>query len=497
MKNKLLITYLPNIEYYTTTVPTSIGHITSFIKDEGYSVEQENLDSKLRLKRQKSCKEVVDFTLFKDGPRLKMHLQSNDSQIKEETEKILKLSKFTEFDVVGISVLSEGQIGTSLCFAKLVKEKNPDVNIVLGGPVLFHDDIEISKFSFIDFVVRGEGELAMKGIMDYLEDKIKLQEIPSVTYDGNRNKIDFPKIDDIPAPTLKNIYEDYFKVYEEMQSKEEEDKPIIPYQISRGCKNRCFFCEHRNHEVIELKDPHKIVNDLKKIADEIHGEYYIYFGCNSVNLSRQHVEKICDLLIEKNVNIKWVSFGFSDEDFDIDLVEKMKKSGCVSLSFGLESGSQNLLDKMNKNMKIEHIENSLRYCFKAGIITDISILIGTPWEKKEHIIETIRFIERNKKNINIAYVCIFNLYPGSSLFKKMYQEKAISEDRKGVLKKYSSDNLPENDKLRRLKRVIETVLERSGIEIYRFGFAEDGFDIDDPIKEVEKIMLFEEGIKDA
>jgi len=118
-------------------------------------------------------------------------------------------------------------------------------------------------------------------------------------------------------------------------------------------------------------------------------------NCNLIELS-----KLCDLIIDDGFKIRWSGFAVIDKGMDLALLEKMKQAGCFGLNFGIESGSQNVIDKMRKGFRIKDAEQNIRDAFGIGVEVVANFIIGFPGESEEDFRQTLDFISRNLQYIS-------------------------------------------------------------------------------------------------
>lgn len=358
----------------------------------------------------------------------KSFVRSFDKELKLEVNKLLSFLKFGEFDVIGFSIMYRMQFDIAVLLAKAIKSKK-DAKIIMGGSFFNNADSValLQENRVIDYILIGEGEKSMLKLLKYLSNhkKVSLSKIGGLVYRELdkilRNKREVLNIDNTPLPDYDNIIKDYLKAGNPI------DILVIPYQISRGCKGSCLFCNFKGDYAVNLKSPKLIVKDIKKLIKKYNIRNF-YFSCNTVNMSNSHLRKLCLELIRSKVKIRWGAFA-RPEKLDLKLLKFMKEAGCYSLEYGIESGSQRMIDYLKKGFTVEDIERVIRDTKKAGIIVTGGLMFNIPTEKKEDIIETIRFIDRNKYWLDALKIHLFYLSYGSHLYlKKNYLIEQIKND---------------------------------------------------------------------
>ena len=206
-----------------------------------------------------------------------------------------------------------------------------------------------------------------------------------------------------------------------------ENIDIIPTHTSRGCPHRCAFCINAiTKNFWRARPPEKVIEDLKIIASK---DYFknkpMRFWDENFFVDKKRAEKIIDMMIEQNLIIPWETTMRTDyirTDFINDeFLAKLKKSGCYLLSFGAESGSNEILKKIDKDIKREDILNSAKMCVKHSIIPQYSFMVGLPGEHRKDINLTLSLIEdliKIDSSVQILGPQAFRPYPGGALYSE-------------------------------------------------------------------------------
>jgi len=425
---KILLIYPPSNWTFWNFLPEGISRLTSYLKSKGFNVKQENLDVKCFYHNfvAKSDDDKIDLNIFNDYGRVTNFLMGKaDLYIEENIQKMLNYLGTDKTNLIGFSIPFDEQYLISLCLAKKIKEKIY-TKIVLGGQGVTWKAFEIlEKFNFIDYVIKGEGEASLPILCGMLKNnKMIKKKIPGLVYRGEssicENKIKNCNLNNIPVPSYENI-ELYFKI---------KQMGIIgginiPYQISRGCNGKCIFCGFDNNDIF-LKSPKKIVSDLKKISKKYNLQSF-YLACNTINISNEHLSGVCEEIKKNKLKIKWQSFA-RPTNLNLDRLRLMKEAGCYELEYGVETGSQRLLNYLKKGLYIREIKNVLENTKKAGITVKIDLILNIPGETEEDIKETISFIKKNAKNIDKVIIHKFFLAPGSRMCGESQRLYEISDN---------------------------------------------------------------------
>lgn len=272
------------------------------------------------------------------------------------------------------------------------------VVIVKGAIFNFSSYSIMQKNPEIDVALRGEIEEAFDEIIQYKNFK----EIKGITYQIN-NKIistaDRPLADNIDnLPVLDRDLIDN-TLYQRPDTK----KPQTIIRVSKGCPNHCFFClaTPLNGKIVRYRSPELIVDEIRECVSLYNIKDFIFWS-DIFNMNKKWVQKLCRLIIESNLKINF-SANTRVDTLDSETLKLMKKAGCTLISMGVESGSQDILDKMGKKITLEQIKNAVSLVKKAGIQIYAYYVIGLPWETKETLKATFNFA----KQLNTHYATFY------------------------------------------------------------------------------------------
>ena len=322
-------------------------------------------------------------------------------------------------DVVGITSTTS-TIYDAYKVAELIKEINSKAKVVIGGPhVSFTAKETLKECPFIDIVVRGEGEITTKELMLHLEKGLSLEEVKGISFRKNGKIVEtedrpfIKNLDKLPFPAYHLLPMDKYKV-----GKHRFANTIT----SRGCPFSCIFCSSSElcGRVWRARSPENVVEELKVLKSE-YDVSEVEFLDDTFTLNSRRVEKICDLMIKENLNLSW-SASSRVNTITQRLADIMKKAGCHTIYLGIESGSQKILDLIQKGISVIQAEKAVQIVKRAGINALGSFIIGVPGETTKSIKKTIRFAKR--LNLNFVQFSICTPYPGTRLYK-IAKEKGL------------------------------------------------------------------------
>jgi len=312
----------------------------------------------------------------------------------EELEFVMR-----SFDpqVVGIGVMTiECKYG--FVDAAKVKEINPGVKIVFGGPHCSHEPQFILNDPNVDLMVSGEGDLTIVELIDALEQDRDIENVPGIAYKKNGSYIrtaDRPVIRDLDKfdqeYNLINL-ERYFNFQSSMDFFPVfRNKRFLPLVTSRGCPFKCTYCHDIFDKSIQYRSPKAVVDEIEYLINK-YGvrEFHIVDDVFNVNMKRAKI--VLDAIIQRNLNIH-ISFpnGLRADFFDDELIDKMQRAGVYRMALGIESGSQRIQDMIKKDLDINIIYDVVEKLTRARMSVHGFFMLGFPSETRDEMKETINF----------------------------------------------------------------------------------------------------------
>jgi anaerobic magnesium-protoporphyrin IX monomethyl ester cyclase len=344
---------------------------------------------------------------------------------KEKLEKALLSS-----DAVGMTIYSD-DFKPAYNISKTIKEIDPDIPLIIGGPhCTFHPKKSLFDNSLADVSVMGEGEPVILDLVKYIQGKKKLADIHGVYYRENGSiKTGKPiqvieDLDEVPFPArhLVNKYD-----YGAFPFGYHIKRKVTALETSRGCPFRCRFCSRYSNFIKEWGFRQRSAENVVKEIQEIDGKYRsVWIADDSFLADNKRSHKIFDMLLEIGTNIDFLIEGARVDTANHDLYKKMKKAGVTFISYGIESGNQDVLDFYNKKVSLQKIKEAVRLARKMGFFTSASFIFGSPIEKKEHIEKTIKFA--CSLPLDIAGFGPLGYIRGSQLWMDAVKQGKISND---------------------------------------------------------------------
>ncbi|MRR56885.1 MAG: B12-binding domain-containing radical SAM protein [Deltaproteobacteria bacterium] len=325
---------------------------------------------------------------------------------------------------------------------QLFKARRPEVPIIVGG------NMSMPLLSYwhklgVDYVVESDGELPIKEFCQFWPDNSRVSKIPGVhhwqpagytktiaSYNKSLDHIGFPKWDLLP-----NI-DDYLAIFRHWTNrilpKDLQLGPndrMIPIVMTRGCPYECTFCYHvtrryRKHSV------EYVIEYLKRMKSR-YGITHVFTWDDLIMVDRNWLSDLCDALITEDLGIKIFTSGGKPDLVTREVLKKMRAAGFLRVSYGIESGSQEILDEMKKKTTVAQNRDSVLMATEEGLFVHLNMIVGMPGESLRTLMETARFLIGLAKrgvvsgrNLSFSYA---TGYPGTELYDEMMKRGLVTD----------------------------------------------------------------------
>jgi len=296
-----------------------------------------------------------------------------------------------------------------------MKKLLPETFVTVGG----HGPTALKEKCFqeapaLDAVVYGEGEATAQELVSKLENGESLSgTLGTIISENGKIVTGEPRIPIYNLDTLPFPAWDLFEIDRYQPSYGQVAKlPVIQVISSRGCPYKCIFCFRIAGQEVRLRSAENVVDEIQ-VAIEKFGAKEIKFWDELFTMERQRVIEICEEILRRNIKIVfWCS---ARADFvDPEVLALMKKAGCWTINFGVESAVDKNLKALCKEADVATMEKAIKMTHKAGIKTLGTYMFGIPGETYEEGLQTIEFAKR----MNSFYVEFFNItpFPGTELY---------------------------------------------------------------------------------
>ena len=392
------------------------------------------------------------------------------------------VNKILEFDapVIAFSVNMANQKITET-LTKLVKQKSPEKKIIWGGPNYANElDPGRPDYSIVDAAVIGEGEIPFIELLFLYRDgelpthirkeAICLNNSHVLQDEKNRiygaqyvfNKTMFLytpgryiiDINKVPYPDYKG-----FPINKYIGQS-------FSFMVTRGCIFKCkFCCDHIRGLQYRYRNPESIINEISNAVKNFKKKNFVFHD-SAINSKMEMLINMCELLIKHKLNKPWSCLAFPIKKMKPEVLHLMKEAGCYQISYGLESGSNQVLKLMGKPFNLETAEEVIKNTHNTGIQAKFNIITGFPGETEENHKESLEFIKRNRNYIYaIGALNTCDVLAGSILWENRYSifTKYVEEESSF----WELNDLTLDVRKKRFKEIVELTHQLNiKIEIY-------------------------------
>jgi anaerobic magnesium-protoporphyrin IX monomethyl ester cyclase len=346
-------------------------------------------------------------------------------------------------DLVGLS-LATIAFYRGAALARMIKEKRPDLPIVVGGPDvsarLEEYGAHLPAYPF-DFAVYGEGERTIVELVRVLDKGGDLDGILGLIHAQNgAARINPPRpwltdLDDLPLPA-RHLLPDLHKYRPNLMTYKR--RPWTTMITSRGCPNQCTFCDR------SLFGQHYRARSAAGIFDELrhlqraYGIREVHLMDDTFTIQRGRVEELCDRLVAAKTNLTWMCFARAD-NLDQRLLAKMRRAGCWMISLGIESGDIGVLRVIKKRIDLDQVRRVCDWSRRLGVAVRGLFMLGLPTETKRTVRRTIDLAR--SLNLYTADFCITYLLPNTELTRTAAAYGQVGRDKFASMSGHTSGEL--------------------------------------------------------
>jgi len=358
---------------------------------------------------------AIAAILEKRGFRVKII----DARVERDYRKKIQESLAENVIFLGISSMTGSQIRNGLEIARIVRKQASEIPIVWGG---FHPTLlprQTVKHALVDIVVKGQGETTAAELAECLTGKRRLEEVKGLLYKKKGKILETPE----RSPENVNSFPPmaYDLVDVEKYLVHDVSPRTIGYISSRGCPHSCGFCAVSKFYAGKWSglEPERVANEIENLVDRF-GVNGIKFLDDNFFVDKERVRQICEVIVERSLNIKWNASCRCNYivGYDTNLLSSMKKSGCHTIEFGGESGSQRILDMISKEIHVTDILRSAEICREYGFVGAYSFMMGFPYETESDLSVTLALMDSLRKLLPDIEMnmFIYTPYPETPLY---------------------------------------------------------------------------------
>lgn len=387
----------------------------------------------------------------------------DDDLMQRGYKRVSELASVLDPSVVGITATTS-TIKNALEYLKSIKEVLPNVLTVIGGPHTTFIPLETLKSCpSLDVAVIGEGEETMVELTDKFCDENygKLEEVKGIVYRDPTNgniKLNSPRplikdLDSIPFPARHLV------PFESYNTTKKQSSDMI---TSRGCVFSCSYCSSSliMGKKFRYRSPGNVADEIEELIENYKIKD-IAFMDDTFMLHKRRANAIADEIKSRGLDIGFVASSRVDM-VDKSLLEKLKDAGLSTLYYGVESGSQRVLDLMKKGITIKQAENAVKIAKDVNLDVLTSFILGFPGETREEIDKTIDF--SIKLNADYSQFSILTPFPGTPIYYELKEKELIDTenwDKYTVL-----ESVIKYEELGLSKKMVERKLAKAYLKFY-------------------------------
>jgi anaerobic magnesium-protoporphyrin IX monomethyl ester cyclase len=352
------------------------------------------------------------------------HVQVVDAQVEELSyERLEQRIAKAKPDVVGITAMTFTLLDV-IKTVQLVKQVDKTIQTVLGGSHVHLYPDETIRLPGVDYLVLGEGEVIFKELLDSIPDPRALRETKGIVFRENGQIVNtgerdlITDLDELPFPAR------HLTPYKKYSSLLAKRTPITTMFTSRGCPFRCTFCD-RPHlgKRFRARSPQNVVEEMEACMNLGIYEFLVYDDTFTVN--RQRVIDICEEIKHRKLNIGWDVRSRVDT-VDKEMLKTLRSAGCERIHYGVEAGTEKILQVLNKGITIEQVREVFRWTKDVGIEVLAYFMIGAPTETQEDIRQTIQVAKSLKPDY--VHITILTPFPGTQIYFDGLAQGIFEED---------------------------------------------------------------------
>ena len=334
-------------------------------------------------------------------------------------------------DVLGVTAASSNRFST-ISIIKEVKHLHPQIFIMTGGPHFsWTAEDAMNKVPEIDITVRGEGDITVQEIINALESGTGFEDISGCVYRQGDQIITNPprpfirSLDDLPSVPW-HLYD--LKQYNAVMEGENKTR-VVGVISSRGCPNNCVFCANAA-KLFRRRDPVKFVDEIEYLHKE-YGFRGFDVWDDTLNMVKSHVMAICAEIQRRGLDILWYA-RVRVNKVDEEMLREMRRSGCISLGYGVESGSPRVLKEIKKNISLDQVRWATQKSLELGFYVRLFFIYSLPGETIDDLkmTENFRIELQSMGSADKLYVgaglCL--IYPGTQLETLAKQQGELPAD---------------------------------------------------------------------
>ena len=302
----------------------------------------------------------------------------------------------------------------------IMKKANPGLTTILYGALPTFMPGFCLRFREVDFIIRREAEQVLVKLLKVLGEGGSLGDVNGIGYRDNHQPQINPlhpfisNLDELPLPewSLLPPAKDYFNPLVLRH-------PYVTELTSRGCPGKCTFCMAPGFygKRVRMRSAQVVVEAFRRY--KALGFKEIYLRDEMFTTSKRRVREICERLIAEKIDLTWLCSA-KIGSLDRETLALMRRAGCHTIKFGVESGSQQILDNVKKGITIAQTEQTFAWCHEVGLRTHAHMLVGCPGETPHTLRQSIALLKRIRPTT--VTFGILTPYPGTPIYEQVLEK---------------------------------------------------------------------------
>lgn len=395
------------MDWHSNEMPLGLCALAGYLKARGHEVCVLNAD----LTPENLSGEFDQQRMFDAYPGYLKLLADREAPIWRRTiEDISALNP----DVLGMTV-QVGSFGSVRMVAELFKQRNPDVPIVVGGPLASIDPKGTLAIGAFDYCVQGEGEETFAELVDKLASGTATDDVAGLAFRTdtgvqiNARRAYIDDLDALPFPDRESLM--HLDLY--------PARGLGSIFTARGCPFRCAYCAGAGvwgHKV-RYRSPDNIISEMC-LVNKRFGVRHFNFKDDTFTVKRERIAELCGLIRTKLPGITWACKTRGD-CVDEKLISQMAAAGCQHVEIGLESGCPEILEQVKKGETVQQIRRAGLLFRKAGVPTMVNIIVGFPDERPDQMKRSLSVATSMKPGRILA--SLLSPYPGTEIHGQLVE----------------------------------------------------------------------------
>lgn len=377
------------------TAPLGIASVAATLREAGHEVKVFDFNVALwhRFKHlHRDPWNYSDSFLWREEAEFEKSLYPD---LKPAMDELMQAVADWEPELAGFSIY-DTSIHCTRRAAQTLKGIRPCIKVIYGGPGVKRQALEYHREfarSAIDFAVIGEGEATVIDLVGRLARREPTADCPGIAYaDAEGKLVCTPARANID---LKNLPKPYFGDFNFDLYRHRS----LPVMMSRGCVAKCTFCaETRFWNNFRYREAEAIFQEFLN-NKRTYGIAKFAMADSLINGNFKVLSELADLIIASGEQFSWSGYARLDKRMSPDLLRRLKLAGLQFFNFGLETGSQKVMDLMEKRTTVEAASQVIKDCHAAGIVVSVNIIVGFPGETEADFQDTLKFLGEHNKEI--------------------------------------------------------------------------------------------------